>query len=87
MYIFPEKGARGGVTYISNRCSKPNDKYKLKIADLYNISINNFLDKEKYVIHYEKLEKFSMAKKIYWIEHTKKNRSKKKNGDKDGKAL
>ena len=37
--------------------------YQLKIADLYNISIGNvkklvpnFFDKEKYVIHYEKLK-------------------------------
>ena len=38
-------------------------EYQLKIADLYNISIgnvkklvSNFLDKEKYVIHYENLQ-------------------------------
>ena len=38
-------------------------KYKLKIADLYNIPIgnvkkivSNFFDKEKYVIHYENLQ-------------------------------
>ena len=27
MYIFFEKGAGGGVTHISNRCSKANNKY------------------------------------------------------------
>ena len=38
-------------------------EYQLQIADLYNISIgnvkklvSNFLDKEKYVIHYENLQ-------------------------------
>ena len=37
--------------------------YQLKIADLYSISIgnvkklvSNFLDKEKYVLHYENLQ-------------------------------
>ena len=38
-------------------------EYQLKITDLYNISIGNvkklvpnFIDKEKYVIHYENLQ-------------------------------
>ena len=32
MYIFFEKGTRGGITYISNRHSKANNKY-LKFYD------------------------------------------------------
>ena len=27
IYIFFEKGARGRISYILNRCSKPNNKY------------------------------------------------------------
>ena len=27
MYIFLEKNTRGGISYISNRCSKANNKY------------------------------------------------------------
>ena len=27
MYIFFEKGTRSGISYISNRCSKANNKY------------------------------------------------------------
>ena len=32
MYIFFEKGRRGWVSYISNRCSKANNEY-LKFYD------------------------------------------------------
>ena len=32
------------------------------------------------------IQSISMATTIYWIQHTKKNRTR-KNGDKDGKAL
>ena len=32
MYIFPEKSTRGGVSHISNRYSKTNNKY-LKSCD------------------------------------------------------
>ena len=79
-------------------------EYQIKIADLYNIPVSNvkkivrkFFDKEKYVIHYEKLKLYvrlrlklkndmshiriqsiSMAKTIFSIQHTKKNRSSKK---------
>ena len=27
MYIFCEKGAKGGISYVLNRCSKANNKY------------------------------------------------------------
>ena len=27
MYLFIEKGLRGGISYIVKRCSKPNNKY------------------------------------------------------------
>ena len=32
MYVFFEKSLRGGISYISNRCSQANNKY-LKIPD------------------------------------------------------
>ena len=60
--------------------------------------MSNFFDKEKYVLNYENLQvDFRLrlklksiikhiVKTIYWIRHTKKNRSR-KIGDKDGKAL
>ena len=43
-YIFFEKGKRGGVSYISNRCSKANNQY-LKSCDQKHES--------KYIIHLE----------------------------------
>ena len=51
----------------------------------------NFFDEEKYVLYYENLKLYSrlgltMFKTIYWIQQTKKNRSRKNRG-KDGKAL
>ena len=51
--------------------------YQLKIADLYNIPIGNvkklvpnFFDKEKYVIHYEKLTLYlRLGLKLKTIHH------------------
>ena len=53
-------------------------EYQLKIADLYNTPIDNvkklvpnFLDKEKYVLHYENLQLYLRLglklKKIYRV--------------------
>ena len=77
--------------------------YQLKVADHYNIPIDNvkklvpnFLDKEKCVIHYENLQlyirlRLKLKKKVHtvlefshsqwlkpYVEHAKKNRSRKK---------
>ena len=57
MYIFFEKGVRGGVSYISNRCNKTNSKYwksydskqeskhiiHLKANNLYGYIMSKFL--------------------------------------------
>ena len=65
--------------------------YQLMIAGFYNIPIGNdtkfvpnVFDKGKYTLHYENLQLYlwllqsiPMAKTICWIQHTKKNRSRK----------
>ena len=57
MYIFFEKGMRGGVSYISNRFSKPNNNYikyydpkqeskhitYLETSNLYGYAMSKFL--------------------------------------------
>ena len=57
MYIFFEKGTRGGIPYISNRYSKANYKYLksyepkqeskhiiyLDVNDLYGYAMSKFL--------------------------------------------
>ena len=47
-YIFFEKGARGGISYISSRCSKINNKYlksydpKQESKHIVYLDANNF---------------------------------------------
>ena len=38
-------------------------------------------------ISFIRIQSISMAKTICWVQHAKKNRSRKENGDKDGKTL
>ena len=108
MFIFFEKGTKGGVSYISNRYTKASNKYlksygpqkesklcelqndyplapdkvegkremfsnyQIKFADFYKILLGNvkklvpdFLDEEKYVLHYENLQLYlSLGLKI-----------------------
>ena len=45
MYIFFEKRTRGGISYISNRYSKANNKY-LKSYDLKQESKHDILSRE-----------------------------------------
>ena len=52
MYIFFEKGMRGGVSYISNRYSKANNKY-LKSYDPKQES--------KYIIYLEAINLYGYA--------------------------
>ena len=40
MYQMVEKGKRGGISYIANRCSKPNNKY---ICDYNKIKDSSYL--------------------------------------------
>ena len=64
MHIFFEKGTRGGVSYISNICSKTNNKY-LKYYDPKQDS--------KYIIHLDSnfygyaMSKFLPASGFKWI--------------------
>ena len=48
MYIFFEKGIRGGISYISNRYSKANSKY-LKSYDLKQESKHYILRRENFI--------------------------------------
>ena len=45
MYIYFEKGRRGGITYISNRYSRPIKKYlkysKQEMKHIMNLGTNN----------------------------------------------
>ena len=75
--------------------------YNIPIDNVKKL-VPNFFDKDKYVLHYEDLQLYlikttkntshiiiqsvTMVKTIYWIQHTKKKRSR-KNNDKDEKAL
>ena len=66
MYIFFEKGMRGGVSYISNRCSKANNKYlksydpKQESKHIIYLDANNLYD---YV-----MPKFLRTSGFKWID-------------------
>ena len=66
MYIFFEKGTRDGISYISNRYSKANNKY-LKSYDpkqeskyILKIDVNNF--------HGHAMSKFLSTNGFKWID-------------------
>ena len=62
MYIFFEKGTRGGISYISNRYSKANNKYLksdnpkqeskyikyLDVNNLYGFAMSKFLPTSRF---------------------------------------
>ena len=65
MYIFFEKGMRGGVSYISNRYSKANNKYlksydaKQKSKHIIYLDANNLYGHE--------ISKFLLTSGFKWI--------------------
>ena len=69
MYIFFEKGTRGGVSYISNRYSKANNKY-LKSCELKQESKHIIYSDANHLYGYA-MSKFLSTSGFKWID-TKK---------------
>ena len=65
MYIFFERGRRGGISYISNRCSKANNKY-LKSYDPKQESKHIYLDANNFYGY--PMSKFPPTSGLRWID-------------------
>ena len=48
MYLFIQKGMRGGVSYISRRCSKASDKYLTSYDNEYPTEFISCLNKNNF---------------------------------------
>ena len=65
--IFSEKGTRGGISYISNRYSKANNKYlqsydpKQESKDIIHLDPDNFYGYSMF--------KFFPTREFKWIDH------------------
>ena len=73
MYIFFEKGTRGGISYISNRYSKPNNKY-LKSYEPKQKSKHIYLDANN--LYGYTISKFLPTSGFNWIDQKKLNLNK-----------
>ena len=66
MYIFFEKGRRGGISYISNRYSKANNKY-LKSYDSKQ-ELKHFICLDANNLHHYAMPKFLPTSEFKWID-------------------
>ena len=66
MYMFFEKGTRGGISYISNRYSKPNNKYLKSYDPKEEAKHIIYLDANN--LHGYVMSKFLSTSEFKWID-------------------
>ena len=84
VYMFFEKGARGGLSYISNRFIEANNKY-LKSYDPKQVSKHIYLDANN--LHSFAMSKFLPTSGFKWIDPKKFNLNKYNSNSSKGCAL